>query len=550
MSVRRVLFAAGIVLAGLLFLVPIASADEGEGCDKGFNYRNPQSGVVVEEFAKPKWFGLASDLYEVGTVVEIFGETWDGRYVIGAPPCGKGSNDAFAPWYPERPIDCSGCFLQPRPNASRTDLVPPTETTVPSSTSTTPPKPTATLMPSATPTSIPSATPALLPTEASVASPTPAPTLMVVAVSHASSNKRGLLTRLIPRPHLRLPRLPLSKIFWGLAIAAVLGVGWLTLQNRLSSNSMERIVESAVERQQREEERIEQRGSWLERHDLWIRRVAGYLGPLGKEAPPVTVVLPHDFSVPFQGLGGLKNLKWWVTSQDQTKFSSALFCGLTGTGKTTVAREIAEVRRVPVIYFGVGQLLMDRVGRSEEVFPWVLDQLDRLFPRAVLLWDQAEKEIGPIISGEASYGDGGVRENIYSELTSRMTTNRMPRLLFIVTVAKPEILDEEALRRFDTIWHFPPMDQSTGFSVLKALLKGKSIWVESAKASDESVVWAVGRAIEGLTPDQIKAAVNSLGDSNKIGFNDLVALLDVQERLVEPESWERLTRNPRYRRAH
>jgi len=160
-------------------------------------------------------------------------------------------------------------------------------------------------------------------------------------------------------------------------------------------------------------------------------------------------------------VGGLKNLKNWLKKRSSAFSENAreyglpqpkgiLLLGVSGSGKSLVAKAISSLWQLPLLRLDIGNLFSSLVGSSEENMRKVLRAAEAVAP--CLLWlDEIDKGFSG--SSSSNFSDGGTTARVLSGFLSWMKEKQSP--VFIIATANDiSFLPPELLRkgRFDEIF--------------------------------------------------------------------------------------------------
>ena len=166
-----------------------------------------------------------------------------------------------------------------------------------------------------------------------------------------------------------------------------------------------------------------------------------------------------DQDVTMDDIGGLNNLKNWLLlrsgsfSQDAFLYGlpspkGLLLVGIQGTGKSLVAKAIANEWRLPLLRLDVGNLFGGIVGESEAKVRKMIQIADSLSP-CVLWIDEIDKAFKGLQSGS----DGGTSNRVFATFITWLSEKKT-RVFVVSTANDIDSLPAELLRkgRFDEIF--------------------------------------------------------------------------------------------------
>lgn len=166
-----------------------------------------------------------------------------------------------------------------------------------------------------------------------------------------------------------------------------------------------------------------------------------------------------DSKVKIEDVGGLENLKKWLSKRDKSWLDSAkkyglpspkgvLLTGVPGCGKSLIAKSISSMWHLPLLRFDVSKVFNMYVGNSESNMREAIKMAEAISP-CVLWIDEIEKGF----SGLGGSGDSGTTSRIFGTFLSWMQEKTKP--VFVVATAKNiDSLPSEMMRkgRFDEIF--------------------------------------------------------------------------------------------------
>lgn len=215
-------------------------------------------------------------------------------------------------------------------------------------------------------------------------------------------------------------------------------------------------------------------------------------------------------------VGGLENLKAWLVSRKAAYSPAArayglpaprgaIFVGISGCGKSLMAKATATAWSVPLLRLDLGALKNKYVGGSEALIRKALKVVEAI-GRCVLWIDEVEKALQGSTSGAS---DGGTSADQLGTLLSWMQ-ERSGEAFIIATSNDITALPPEFLRkgRFDEIWWVDTPTQIERAEVCKAALRQygrKPDGIDLAKVATETAGFT-GAEIAALIPDSLYVA--------------------------------------------
>ena len=166
-----------------------------------------------------------------------------------------------------------------------------------------------------------------------------------------------------------------------------------------------------------------------------------------------------DSKVKIEDVGGLENLKKWLSKRDKSWLDSAkkyglpspkgvLLTGVPGCGKSLIAKSISSMWHLPLLRFDVSKVFNMYVGNSESNMREAIKMAEAISP-CVLWIDEIEKGFSRL----GGSGDSGTTSRIFGTFLSWMQEKTKP--VFVVATANNiDSLPSEMMRkgRFDEIF--------------------------------------------------------------------------------------------------
>jgi SpoVK/Ycf46/Vps4 family AAA+-type ATPase len=117
----------------------------------------------------------------------------------------------------------------------------------------------------------------------------------------------------------------------------------------------------------------------------------------------------QEYNESFSDLAGLENVKDYILRAAPSEYSSAaLFYGIPGTGKSHLAKALANALKWPCIEFDLSRVRSKYQGESEGNLDKALDTIEAI-GRAIVFVDEVDKAIGGVTGGADSDGGAGLR---------------------------------------------------------------------------------------------------------------------------------------------
>jgi AAA+ superfamily predicted ATPase len=215
-------------------------------------------------------------------------------------------------------------------------------------------------------------------------------------------------------------------------------------------------------------------------------------------------------------VGGLENLKAWLLKRKQAYTPEArednvpmplgvFIVGITGCGKSLMAKATATAYGVPLLRVDLGALKGKFVGESEGNLRKVFRLIEAI-GRCVVWFDEIEKSLQGATSGSA---DGGVASDQLGAILTWMQ-ERKNQAFIIMTANDVSALPPEFIRkgRFDEMFFVDLPNPEERVAVLKAALRahGRQAIKINYKAVSDATDTLTGAEIAALVPDAIFTA--------------------------------------------
>lgn len=230
-------------------------------------------------------------------------------------------------------------------------------------------------------------------------------------------------------------------------------------------------------------------------------------------------------------VGGLDNLKAWLVSRRAAYTPEArayglpaprgaLLVGVSGCGKSLIAKAIATAWGVPLLKLDLGAIKSKFVGDSEAKIRRVFSVIDTV-GRCVVWGDEFEKSMAGATDGSA---DGGVSSDALGAFLN-WSQERKGEAFVMATANDVSKLPPELMRkgRFDDIWFVDLPTRSERQDVLWAALASHGrgdAFIDSAAISDASDTFT-GAEVAALVPDAMYLAFSD--NAREITTEDLLS---------------------------
>nr|YP_010478537.1 hypothetical protein Ycf46 [Chlorobotrys sp.]UVI60842.1 hypothetical protein Ycf46 [Chlorobotrys sp.] len=253
-------------------------------------------------------------------------------------------------------------------------------------------------------------------------------------------------------------------------------------------------------------------------------------------------------------IGGLEGLKSWL-NQRRLHFSEAarnygllvprgiLLVGVQGTGKSMVAKAIANDWFLPLLRLDTGRLFGGIVGESERRIREMIEIAESLSP-CVLWIDEIEKSF----SSSNQYGDSGTTSRVLSTFLTWLAEKKS--FVFVVATANTiENLPFELIRkgRFDEIFFLDLPTKNERKSIFEVHLK--QIRSESWLSYDTNELSKLTAYFSGAEIKQliVEAMYQAFSEGREFKTQDIIREIDHcvplaklhKEAIQELQSWAR-----------
>jgi transitional endoplasmic reticulum ATPase len=189
-----------------------------------------------------------------------------------------------------------------------------------------------------------------------------------------------------------------------------------------------------------------------------------------------------------------------------------LLFGAPGTGKTLIARAVANVSSANFISIKGPEIMSKWVGESEKAVRMIFKKAKQVSPCVVFL-----DELDSIAPKRGGHHDSGATERIVNQLLTSMDgLEDMDNVFIIAATNRPDIVDPALLRpgRFDKLLLIPVPDEASRLKILEVHTRNMPLHGVDLKAIGKRLEGYVGADIENLCRE---AALVALREDKKAG---------------------------------
>ncbi|MDH3364953.1 MAG: CDC48 family AAA ATPase [Thermoplasmata archaeon] len=190
--------------------------------------------------------------------------------------------------------------------------------------------------------------------------------------------------------------------------------------------------------------------------------------------------------------------------------SGILLFGAPGTGKTLIARAVANESKANFISIKGPEMMSKWVGESEKAIRMIFKKAKQVAPSIVFL-----DEIDAIAPRRGSHFDSGATERVVNQLLTSMDgLETMSGVFVIAATNRPDILDKALLRpgRFDKLLLTPLPEEETRLKILEVHTRDMPLKNVDLKSLASRLEGYVGADIENLCRE---AAMISLRENRE-----------------------------------
>ncbi|GAF78380.1 unnamed protein product [marine sediment metagenome] len=240
--------------------------------------------------------------------------------------------------------------------------------------------------------------------------------------------------------------------------------------------------------------------------------------------------------VSWEDVGGLEDVKQELTETVQWPLQHAelfkiaatrpakgiLLTGAPGTGKTLLAKALAQESKVNFISVKGPELLTQWVGASEKGIREVFRKAKQASP-CILFFD----EIDSLVPARGGAGDSGVTQRVVSQVLTELDgIEELKGVVVLGATNRPDIVDPAILRsrRFDLLLELPLPDKATRLAILQIHTRGKPL--AKVQSRDRE-----GADQKGVSLSAIADATEGYSGADLAGICSKAALLAIREYL-------------------
>jgi ATP-dependent 26S proteasome regulatory subunit len=247
-------------------------------------------------------------------------------------------------------------------------------------------------------------------------------------------------------------------------------------------------------------------------------------------------------------VGGATNLKNWlmeigtVFRNPRRAFDfglpvpkGCLVTGVSGTGKSLIAKAVASEFGVPLFRVDVGRVFGSLVGETERNTRELFSLIDAVSPCTVLL-DEIEKSMAGLES--SSHSDAGVTSRFFGAFLTKLA-EKTSMSFFVATANDVTKLPPEFLRRgrFDAMFFVDLPEEKERFEILSIHLRkvGRDPKSFDVKKLAKVTVGFTGSELEGLVIDGLYRAFKADRD---LVLDDMLEVINITPLLSKTKAEE------------
>jgi len=211
-----------------------------------------------------------------------------------------------------------------------------------------------------------------------------------------------------------------------------------------------------------------------------------------------------------------------------------LLFGAPGTGKTLVARAIANESKANFISIKGPEIMSKWVGESEKAVRMIFKKAKQVAPSIVFL-----DEIDAIAPKRGSHHDSGATERIVNQLLTSMDgMDSLDNVFVIAATNRPDILDKALLRpgRFDKLLLIPLPDTASRRKILEVHTRNMPLERVDLDAIAEKTDGYVGADLENLCREAGLIALRHKKRANKVTSSNFSEALKLVRASTDQET--------------
>ena len=211
-----------------------------------------------------------------------------------------------------------------------------------------------------------------------------------------------------------------------------------------------------------------------------------------------------------------------------------LLFGAPGTGKTLIARALANESRANFISIKGPEIMSKWVGESEKAVRMIFKKAKQVSPSIVFL-----DEIDSIAPKRGSHYDSGATERVVNQLLTSMDgLEDLENVFVIAATNRPDILDPALLRpgRFDKLVLLPVPDEPTRLKILQVHTKCMPLDKVDLEPLAKKTEGFVGADIENLCREAALVALRKNKSASKVTSEHFEAALATVRPSVSAET--------------
>ena len=211
-----------------------------------------------------------------------------------------------------------------------------------------------------------------------------------------------------------------------------------------------------------------------------------------------------------------------------------LLYGAPGTGKTLVARAIANESKANFISIKGPEIMSKWVGESEKAVRMIFKKAKQVAPSIVFL-----DEIDAIAPKRGSHHDSGATERVVNQLLTSMDgMDSLDNVFVIAATNRPDILDKALLRpgRFDKLLLIPLPDTASRRKILEVHTRNMPLERVDLDTIAEKTGGYVGADLENLCREAGLIALRHKKGANKVTSSNFEEALKLVRASTDQET--------------